>query len=121
MPYVTYIEADGTAHTVDVLNGDSIMQGATANGIEGIVAECGGSCSCATCHCYVDDAWADKEKQADRHASQKNRKTNLPTCLQQALTHDHLPSANLTLLQLLISGPHKAAKWQGEPYNIFQK
>ena len=59
MPYVTYIEADGTEYTVDVLNGDSIMQGATANGIDGIVAECGGSCSCATCHCYVDEAWAD--------------------------------------------------------------
>ena len=32
------------------------MQGATANGVDGIVGECGGSCACATCHCYVDEA-----------------------------------------------------------------
>ena len=60
--------------------------------------------------CYQDDAWADKEKQAGRHASQKNRKTNLPACLQQALTHDHLPSANLTLLQLLLSRPTQGSQ-----------
>jgi len=32
------------------------MQGATANGVDGILGECGGSCACATCHCYVDEA-----------------------------------------------------------------
>ncbi len=36
-------------------NGWSLMQGATANGIDGILGECGGSCACATCHCYVDE------------------------------------------------------------------
>ncbi|MEE2784028.1 MAG: 2Fe-2S iron-sulfur cluster-binding protein [Pseudomonadota bacterium] len=60
MPEVTYIESDGTEHLVDVPCGNSLMEGATANGIDGIVAECGGACSCATCHCYVDEAWYDK-------------------------------------------------------------
>jgi 2Fe-2S ferredoxin len=32
------------------------MQGAVANGIEGILGECGGSCVCATCHCYIEEA-----------------------------------------------------------------
>ena len=32
------------------------MQGAIVNGVEGILGECGGSCACATCHCYVDEA-----------------------------------------------------------------
>jgi 2Fe-2S ferredoxin len=40
---------------VDVTDGWSLMQGATANGVDGIVGECGGSCACATCHCYVDE------------------------------------------------------------------
>jgi len=54
---VTYIEHDGTRHPVEVPDGDSVMQGAINNMIQGIVGECGGGLACATCHCYVDDAW----------------------------------------------------------------
>ncbi len=54
MANITYIEPSGNAVTVAVTDGWSLMQGATANGVDGIVAECGGSCACATCHCYVD-------------------------------------------------------------------
>jgi len=36
------------------------MEAARANGVNGIVAECGGICNCATCHVYVDEAWKDK-------------------------------------------------------------
>ena len=57
MPLITYVESNGTQHSVQVEIGSSVMQGAIDHGIEGIVAECGGSCTCATCHCYVDDAW----------------------------------------------------------------
>jgi 2Fe-2S ferredoxin len=57
---VTYIEHNGTEHKVEVPNGDSVMQGAVNNMIDGIVAECGGGLACATCHCYVDDAWIDR-------------------------------------------------------------
>jgi len=60
MTNVTYIEHNGTRHTVDVAAGTSVMQGAIDNNIEGIVAECGGGMACATCHCYVDEAWIDK-------------------------------------------------------------
>ncbi|RBP53547.1 2Fe-2S iron-sulfur cluster-binding protein [Arenicella xantha] len=60
MPNVTYIEHDGTSKTFDVPVGDSIMEGAIANDIDGIQAECGGAMACATCHVYVDPAWADK-------------------------------------------------------------
>ncbi len=60
MASVTYIEHNGTSHQVEVANGDSVMQGAINNSIEGIVAECGGGLACATCHCYVDEAWIDK-------------------------------------------------------------
>ena len=53
MPRVTYIDHDGKQMTLDVELGTSVMQAATLNGIDGIVAECGGSCMCATCHVYV--------------------------------------------------------------------
>ena len=53
MPRVTYISSDGKETTLDVDVGTSVMQAAVLNGIDGIVAECGGSCMCATCHVYV--------------------------------------------------------------------
>ena len=60
MPKVIYITSDKTRHEVEVETGYSIMEGAINNNIEGIVAECGGACACATCHSYVDAAWTDK-------------------------------------------------------------
>jgi 2Fe-2S ferredoxin len=60
MPQVNYISHDGAQYEVDVPVGTSVMQGAVDNMIDGIVGECGGSCSCATCHCYVDEAWLAK-------------------------------------------------------------
>ena len=60
MGRITYIESNGEQHQVHLENGQSIMQGALDNLIEGILGECGGCCSCATCHCYVDEAWLEK-------------------------------------------------------------
>ena len=60
MPRVTYIQADGSSSEVEALSGDSIMETAIDNDIDGIVAECGGACSCATCHVYVEDQWLGK-------------------------------------------------------------
>ncbi len=60
MTIVTYIQHDGTEHQVDVTNGNTVMQGAVDNVIEGILAECGGGLACATCHCYVDEAWTER-------------------------------------------------------------
>jgi ferredoxin, 2Fe-2S len=54
---VTYISYAGDTNQVAVPKGDSVMEGAIKNGIEGIVAECGGACQCATCHVYVDEAF----------------------------------------------------------------
>ena len=60
MPKVTYIDFDGTEHVVDVPEGENVMRGAIYNGVEAITGECGGGLSCATCHCYIDDAWVEK-------------------------------------------------------------
>ncbi|HEY7840296.1 MAG TPA: 2Fe-2S iron-sulfur cluster-binding protein [Gammaproteobacteria bacterium] len=60
MPKITYIAADGSQTTVEASKGLSVMQAAVNNGIAGIVAECGGACSCATCHVHVDPDWYDR-------------------------------------------------------------
>lgn len=60
MAQITFIQPDGNRTTVEADDGVSVMQAALAHGIEGIFAECGGAMMCATCHCYVDDAWVEK-------------------------------------------------------------
>ena len=60
MPKVTYIEYNGTAHTVDVPVGLSVMRGAVDNDVPGIDADCGGECACATCHVYLEPEWLER-------------------------------------------------------------
>ena len=50
MPQITYVHPNGTREVLDVPVGTSVMRGAILNGIDGIVAECGGEMMCATCH-----------------------------------------------------------------------
>ena len=60
MPRVTYIDTNGKETTLDIAVGTSVMQAAVFHGIDGIVAECGGSMMCATCHVYVDESQLDR-------------------------------------------------------------
>ncbi len=59
MTKLTYIAMDGTRFEVDAKDGTTVMENAIRNSVPGIEAECGGACSCATCHVYVDEAWVD--------------------------------------------------------------
>lgn len=60
MPRITFIEPGGAQRVVDAAVGESAMRAATRNGVDGIIGECGGSCICGTCHCYVDEAWRER-------------------------------------------------------------
>jgi 2Fe-2S ferredoxin len=60
MAKITFIQPDGTEQVVDAQNGMTVMEEAKKNMVEGIEAECGGACACATCHVYVDEAWFDR-------------------------------------------------------------
>ncbi len=60
MPKIKYVEHNGKEHEVEVPAGWSVMEGAVKNLIPGIDADCGGACACATCHVFVDAAWAAK-------------------------------------------------------------
>lgn len=57
MPKITFIAHDGDARTVEAEVGLSAMNAAVNNGITGILGDCGGSCSCCTCHVYVAEDW----------------------------------------------------------------
>lgn len=54
MPKVFYTQPDGAVKVVDGAAGDSVMSTAVKNGVNGIVGQCGGTLSCATCHVYLD-------------------------------------------------------------------
>lgn len=58
MPKVTFIEFDGTGHTIEAQQGKSLMLNAIDNGVPGIDADCGGACACGTCHVFVEEPWS---------------------------------------------------------------
>jgi 2Fe-2S ferredoxin len=60
MPKVTYIEHDGATHTVEAEIGATVMETAQRNNVASIVAECGGSCTCASCLVHVDEPGFEK-------------------------------------------------------------
>lgn len=59
MPKIHFILPDGSTRTVDAAQGWSLMEVARNEGVPGIVAECGGSALCSTCHVYVEPEWRD--------------------------------------------------------------
>ena len=85
MPRIVYIEPDGNHVEVDVEVGYSVMEGAVNNAVEGVEAECGGACSCATCHCYVQEDWWDRLPEMD----------NIEDSMLEAAT-DRQPNSRLT-------------------------
>ena len=60
MPTVVFVDSDDNRKEVSVDVGYTVMEAAVNNGIDAILAECGGACACATCHSYIDPAWVSK-------------------------------------------------------------
>lgn len=60
MTKITFIQHDGEQQNLEVEEGLTVMNAAVDNLVEGIDADCGGECNCATCHVYVDEAWMAK-------------------------------------------------------------
>ena len=60
MPQITYIDTADTARTVEAEIGATVMETALQNDVPGILATCGGSCACATCHVYVEEEWVER-------------------------------------------------------------
>jgi 2Fe-2S ferredoxin len=60
MPRITFVQHDGAENVVEADVGKSLMDTAMRFEVPGIDADCGGSCSCATCHVYVEGDWANQ-------------------------------------------------------------
>jgi len=61
MVRITYVEAGGAHHVVEVQPGLSVMEAAVKNNVPGILGECGGNCACGTCRVYIDAArWRER-------------------------------------------------------------
>jgi 2Fe-2S ferredoxin len=106
MPKITYVEHNGTEHQVDAENGKSVMQTAVDNLVTGILGDCGGCCSCATCHGYVDKTWLAKlppvsEGEAMMLEGAMNVKDNSRLTCQIVMTPEldglvvHLPASQI--------------------------
>jgi len=87
MPKVTYISAKGDARVIDAPVGMTVMAAALKNGIDGIVAECGGVCMCSTCHVFVDEKYfdllpaaQDTEEAVLEIAAEERRPTSRLSC-----------------------------------------
>ncbi len=88
---VTWTLPGGDTRMAEIEAGISLMEAAVAHDVPGIIGECGGCLSCATCHVYVDDAWADKTGEAEEFedamldiAAAERRPTSRLSCQIQA-------------------------------------
>lgn len=70
MPTITFVESDGHTQVLPLEPGKTVMQLALDHGVRGILADCGGTCSCATCHCYVDARWMPTFPAAPEHEAE---------------------------------------------------
>ena len=107
MTRVTYVEQDGSKTTLEGADGQSVMQIAVAQDVEGIVAECGGNLMCATCHVYVDHEFDDvfppvgevENEMLDMAASERTSNSRL-SCQLVAVTPDAEVTVTLPETQL---------------------
>ena len=70
MPRLVFVQPDGAEKVIEVEAGLTVMEAAVKNGVQGVIGECGGTCACSTCHCYVRPDWAGRlppksEEEAD--------------------------------------------------------
>jgi 2Fe-2S ferredoxin len=86
MPKITFIAHTGDESIVEINIGESLMFGATNANLSGIVGECGGFCSCATCHVYIDDAWISKLAPITEHEDE----------MLEGTVSDRLPGSRLS-------------------------
>lgn len=91
----------GVEAEIDAETGSSVMEAARDNGVDDILALCGGSCACATCHVYVDEAWLARtgtpsDDEDELLSSSSHRRSNSRLGCQIELT-DNLAGLRVTV------------------------
>lgn len=102
MARITFVEKDGTERSADVATGISVMRGAIEAGVNGIDAICGGQCACATCHCYIDNAWLDRLPAIREIEDEMLDETAAERRVQSRLTCQIIVTAELDGLRVFI-------------------
>src|SRR3974390_3385332 len=100
MPTVRVIDRDGQERELNAPNGSTLME-PLRDMDDGVAAICGGMCSCATCHVYVDDAWISKlpapmSEETDMLGDLMSRKPNSRLSCQIVL-NDSLSGLKVTV------------------------
>jgi ferredoxin, 2Fe-2S len=98
MPSIIFIHPDGSRQQIEASVGESAMQAATRNDLNGILAECGGNAMCATCHVYVDEDWlarlpamgGDEDALLDGAAAERQANSRLSCQIKLAVDLDGL-------------------------------
>ena len=101
MPKLTVVNRDGEERTVETASGVSVMEAIRDNGFDDLLALCGGCCSCATCHVFIDPAFADRlpemsEDENDLLDSSDNRNETSRLSCQVPVT-DELDGLRVTI------------------------
>jgi 2Fe-2S ferredoxin len=93
MPKIVFQDSEGNTSEVEAKVGHTLMETAVDNNVDGILAECGGACACATCHSYIDAAWLLKLPEMDDMEdamldSALDRRDNSRLCCQIEITDE---------------------------------
>jgi ferredoxin, 2Fe-2S len=105
MPRVIYIHPNGQRNEVDVANGQNLMLAATGHDIEGIVGDCGGVMSCATCHVMVEEPFAELLPPPDETENQMLDYTAAPRAAGSRLCCQIVMSDALDGISVRIADP----------------
>ena len=104
MARVTWVLEDGRRIEAEVADGTNLMNAAAQHNVPGIIGECGGCLSCATCHVYVDEAWLASTGEADSTEDAMLDATDAPRKPESRLSCQILAAPALDGLVLHVPG-----------------
>ncbi|WP_404478887.1 ferredoxin [Novosphingobium sp. BL-52-GroH] len=101
MPTLTVVTRNGDTREIDATTGLSLMEALREHGVDELMALCGGCCSCATCHVYLDPAFVDvvpaKSGDEDDLLDSSSHKTELSRLSCQVPVSDALDGLTVTI------------------------